>query len=123
MIGSIPSLPDGGDTDQAGIRSHHFETGNRLGGFRFFFFRTLRDPTIEAHLPLVEGARSWWNGDMRTFHRFLAMAGLASLLPLGGGCVSPPTATNERLSQESIASATVGKKPGALERARFRMMR
>lgn len=37
------------------------------------------------------------------------------------GCESTPT--NERLSEQSIGSATVGKKPGAKDRAHDYMMR
>lgn len=40
------------------------------------------------------------------------------------GCKStPPSLINERLSEQSIGSATIGKKPGAKDRAHDYMMR
>jgi len=53
----------------------------------------------------------------------LALAAILTAGLLSGCETREPTATNVRLSQESIASATVGKKPGALERAHYHMMR
>lgn len=45
------------------------------------------------------------------------------LLAFNIGCATERTPTNERLSKRSISSATVGQKPGALERAHTRMVR
>lgn len=51
----------------------------------------------------------------------LALIGVFGLVSVG--CVTEPTPINERLSQQSISSATVGQKPGVKDRAHDYMMR
>ncbi len=51
----------------------------------------------------------------------LALIGVFGLVSVG--CVTDPTPINERLSEQSIGSATVGQKPGVKDRAHDYMMR
>ncbi|MCB1086708.1 MAG: hypothetical protein KDM63_06660 [Verrucomicrobiae bacterium] len=60
---------------------------------------------------------------MNPIHRLLLAALLSAEALSASGCVTTPTPTNERLSEESVGSATVGKKPGAKERLHYHMMR
>ncbi len=60
---------------------------------------------------------------MKIFTRLAAFALLMSSGFLFSSCTTERTPTNERLSQESIGSATVGKKPGVKNRAHDYMMR
>lgn len=57
--------------------------------------------------------------DQSVFFTFILTAAALVLV----GCAAERTATNERLSEQSIGSATVGKKPGVKDRAHDYMMR